>query len=211
MLAGTGGGPTALEVPLSWRLQGGRQRPDRAQLIAMAERDVGGLVRRIIAEEHRQVQAVHNRGRTFGKRGFRVARTPQLAARESAQIQPGSDDVVIGGRHFVQSQMLSAIDDFFDSDNNKVWREHEWGEIVLLNTGLTCGVLGSCLSRKRSKRRLSRQRMGGRAKAPTSWLRMPWSGLRAATPNLKTSGRMPAKKWLRQLRLTRRLTLLTST
>ena len=44
--------------------------------------------------------------------GLHVAHAPQLAA--------AADDVVIGGRHFVRSQMLSAIDAFFESDQNKL-------------------------------------------------------------------------------------------
>jgi len=92
----------------------GARRPDRAQLIAMAERDVGGLVRRIIAEEHSGLQRA--RARAHGKSGLRFpARAPQLAG-------VPADDLVVGGRHYVKSQMLSAIDDFFDGDENKVTR-----------------------------------------------------------------------------------------
>lgn len=106
-------------VALSSANRVGDGSTDRAQLIAMAERDVASLVRRIIAEQHREVQPVQKRIRTFGKRGLRVAQAPQLAATLGSSA-PEIDDLVVGGRHFVRSQMLSAIDDFFESDDNKV-------------------------------------------------------------------------------------------
>jgi len=77
-----------------------------AKLIAMAEAAVGRLVHHISAEEH-HVQK--SRGRRLGRRGLHVAHTPQLATAAP------DDMVVVGGHQYVKSQMLSAIDSFFDS------------------------------------------------------------------------------------------------
>ena len=78
----------------------------RAKLIAMAEAAVGRLVHHISAEEH-HVQK--SRGRRLGRRGLHVAHAPQLATAAP------DDMVVVGGHQYVKSQMLSAIDSFFDS------------------------------------------------------------------------------------------------
>jgi len=86
-----------------------RRSVNNAQLIAMAEDAVGRLMKHIATEERRQSPS---RPKVYETRGFKVATTPQLAA--------SADDVVVGGRHFVKSQMLSAIDTFFDSDANKL-------------------------------------------------------------------------------------------
>ena len=82
----------------------------RTELIAMGERAVGRLLWRLAAGELR-AKGSAARGSARAP-GLRVARAPQLAA--------AADDVEIGGRHFVRSQMLSAIDAFFESDQNKL-------------------------------------------------------------------------------------------
>lgn len=82
----------------------------RTQLIALAERAVKELVQQITAEDRKH--GVGSRAIVRGRSGMNMANTPVLAA--------SSNDVVVGGRHFVRSQMLSAIDSFFESDGNKL-------------------------------------------------------------------------------------------
>ncbi len=109
--AGQGGGPPLplLAAPAG---AGHAHRPasrqaelQRAELIAMGERAVGRLLARLAGGSWRARGAAR-------RAGLHVAHAPQLAA--------AADDVLIGGRHFVQSQMLSAIDAFFESDQNKL-------------------------------------------------------------------------------------------
>jgi hypothetical protein len=81
----------------------------RAQLIAMAERAVNQLVQKITKENGKRMQWKRV-GRS--KNGLRVANTPQLAS--------VSNHLMVGGHSYVRSQMLSAIDAFFESDQNKL-------------------------------------------------------------------------------------------
>ena len=108
--AGSGGPPLPLLAASTGA--GHAHRPaarqaelQRAELIAMGERAVGRLLARLAGGSGRARGAAR-------RAGLHVAHAPQLAA--------AADDVVIGGRHFVRSQMLSAIDAFFESDQNKL-------------------------------------------------------------------------------------------
>ena len=110
---GSSGPPLPLSAPSAAAGAGGAHRPAarqaelrRTELIAMGERAVGRLLWRL----EKGVEPRESARR--GAPGLRVARAPQLAA--------AADDVEIGGRHFVRSQMLSAIDAFFESDQNKL-------------------------------------------------------------------------------------------
>ena len=84
----------------------------RAQLIAMADRAVRPVVLPIQEDEAERLRQGTARV-TGGGVGFRGANTPQLEASGAAATS------VVGGRRLVTSQ-LSAIDSFFDSDQNKM-------------------------------------------------------------------------------------------
>ena len=86
----------------------------RAQLVAMAERAVERLAWHIVGQDHQMSMGAGKKKIEPGGSRFSVANTPQLAG-----VVP-ADDVFVGGRHFVKSQMLSAIDQFFESDENKL-------------------------------------------------------------------------------------------
>jgi hypothetical protein len=98
-------------LSLGTEAAGSDQPRNRAQLIAMAERAVEKLVQHM-ADDRKHFSGTRPARAARGRSGLHVANTPILAA--------STNDVVVGGRHFVRSQMLSAIDSFFESDNNKL-------------------------------------------------------------------------------------------